>query len=114
MKTDEVYRRHLLDALAQIAEYTHGLDEEAFRTDSMRRDAVVRQLMIVGEAAGRLSAAFRASHADLPWQDIRGMRNRLVHDYINVNWNLVWDTVQHDLPNLRARLGLLNAEGNSA
>lgn len=105
MKSDEVYRGHILDALMLIAKYTAELNEAAFREDSMRRDAVVRQLLIVGEAARRLSGDFRARYATIPWADIVGMRNRLVHDYINVDWNLVWDTVRHDVPFLRAQLG---------
>jgi uncharacterized protein with HEPN domain len=105
MKSDEVYRAHILDALALIREYVGGLDKTSFVGDSLRRDAVVRQLMIVGEAARRLSAEFRARYPDIPWADIVGMRNRLVHDYINVDWDLVWDTVHYDVPFLQARLG---------
>jgi uncharacterized protein with HEPN domain len=95
-----------LDALALIREYVGGLDKTHFIGDSLRRDAVVRQLLIVGKAARHLSAEFRTQHPAMPWADIIGMRNRLVHDYINVDWELVWETVHYDVPFLQAQLSL--------
>lgn len=89
MKSDEVYRAHILDAIATIESYVEGVNLDSFLADSMRRDAVVRQLLIIGEASARLSDAFLARYPEVPWPQMRGMRNRLVHDYINVNWELV-------------------------
>lgn len=95
-----------LDALALIRECVGGLDKTHFIGDSLQRDAVVRQLLIVGEAARHLSAEFRTQHPVMPWADIIGMRNRLVHDYINVDWELAWETVHYDVPFLQAQLSL--------
>lgn len=104
MKTDTVYAGHILDAIAQIEAYTQGMEAAAFATDRLRQDAVMRQLEIIGEAARRLSEAFKAQHATVPWRAVIGMRNRLAHDYIHVDVQIVWEVVQYDLPVLRAAL----------
>ena len=68
------------------------------------QDAVVRQLLIIGEAARHLSAGFKQQHASIPWRKITGMRDKLVHDYLGVDLPVVWHTVSIDLPDLEAKL----------
>lgn len=70
----------------------------------MAQDAVIRPLEIIGEAANRLPDHFTRKHSDIPWAQIIGMRNFLIHDYGRVNLELVWDTIQTDLPELKAKL----------
>ena len=70
----------------------------------MMQDAVVRQLEIIGEASRQLSDDFREQHDDVPWRAIIGMRNRIAHDYLNIDLDVVWDVVQHDLPDLKRRV----------
>ncbi len=88
----------------QIQSYMQGLGEAEFRSNPMVQDAVLRQLMVIGEAAGRLTPEFRLQHPELPWTKITGMRNRLIHDYGHVDFGIVWDAVQHDLPVLITNL----------
>lgn len=81
-------------------QHVAALDESAFRASPLHQDAVVRALMVVGEAAYRMTPAFRAMRPDLPWQDVIRMRHKLVHDYGEVSVTIVWQTVRDDLPPL--------------
>lgn len=105
MKPDErVYLRHILDAIAKAESYIQGLDEPAFGGNSLVQDAVIRQLEIIGEAARHVSPAFRSRHPLVPWDDIAGMRDKLIHDYFGVDLSRVWLTATEDLPVLKADL----------
>jgi uncharacterized protein with HEPN domain len=103
MKRDEsVYLRHVLDAIAKIELYLQGIDEEAFLQQTLIQDGVIRQLEIIGEAVKRLSSGLRGNQPQIPWQDIAGMRDKLIHDYFGVDIEKVWLTAKDDLPMLKA------------
>lgn len=104
MKSDAVYLHHVLDALRQIEDYMDGISLDVFLSDRMRQDAVVRQREIIGEACRQLSDALRARHPDVPWRAIIGMRNRIAHDYLNIDLHVIWDVVQVDLPSLKTSI----------
>lgn len=80
------------------------MDEASFVADTRTQDAVIKNLTVSGEAAGRVSDAFRQAHPALPWRQMRGMRNILVHHYFGVNVTDVWETATGDLPSLMAQL----------
>ncbi len=80
---DNLYLNHILDAIGRIEGYVAGLDLPAF-LDPLRQDGVVRQLGIIGEAVKRLSTELRDATPDVPWRDIAGMLDRLIHDYMGV------------------------------
>jgi uncharacterized protein with HEPN domain len=98
---DAVYLRHILDAISQIESYTAGLTYEALLEDRLVQDGVIRQLEIIGEACRYLSEDLRSHSPDLPWAQIIGLRNRLIHAYFDVNLGIIWDIVQADLPSLK-------------
>lgn len=100
MSRDLTYVLDMLIAAERIQSYMAGVDRATFEVDLMRQDAVVRRIEIIGEATRRLSLEFRAAHPDIPWQDMAGMRSRLIHNYDEVSLNLVWDVIQHDIPAL--------------
>lgn len=75
MNSDRVYIQHILDAIEKIERYVDGISLTSFTEDEMRVDAVVRELEIIGEASNNLTEDFRSAHADVPWQQVRGMRN---------------------------------------
>jgi len=104
MKSDLVYLHHIRDAIAQIEEYVKGKSVAAFRRDRLLQDGVIRQLSIIGEAARHVSVGLQQSNSDVPWSDVIGMRNLLSHDYIEVDVDEVWKTVQDDLPILRDQI----------
>ncbi len=93
MKDDRVYLAHIRDAIRQIREYTAG-GQSVFLGDRKTQDAVVRNLEIIGEAVKQLSSGFRSEHQNVPWKRISGMRDRLIHNYFGVDWNLVWEVVE--------------------
>ena len=78
-RDDSVYLRHILDAIAKVEVYLCGKDETTFSQDTLLQDGVIRQIEIIGEATRRLSQELRARYEHLPWQDIVGMRNKLIH-----------------------------------
>lgn len=104
MKEDEVYLRHIRDAIDQIGEYTSDVDREEFQESSMVQDAVVRQIEIIGEAAKQLSSETIEEYSSVPWADIAGMRDKLIHNYFGVDIEQVWQTVQSDIPELKEKL----------
>jgi len=103
-RDDAVYLRHILDAIAKIEEYLGGMDRAAFQTTTMAQDAVIRQLEIIGEATKRLSEGLRTANPGVPWQDISGMRDKLIHDYMGVDVETVWLTVRENLPSFKTQV----------
>lgn len=108
MSRDELYLRHILDAIEAIRGYVEA-GEQAFRRDVMRQDAVLRRLAVVGEAVKLLSAQSLAAEAQVPWRRIAGMRDRLIHGYSNVDLDIVWRVTQVELPPLEAAVRRLLA-----
>lgn len=101
MKDDRTYLRHILDAIAKIQQYRGECSATELLHDDMRIDAIICELMIIGEAAVHLSSSFKTSHPDIPYADIVGMRNRLIHEYFGVDTDAVLKTCEEDLPGLR-------------
>ncbi len=91
-------------AAADALAFTEGLDAAAFAESRLHRNAVIRSLEIIGEAAGKISPAFRNAHPEIPWREITGMRHRLIHGYGEVRLDVVWAVVQDRLPSLIATL----------
>jgi uncharacterized protein with HEPN domain len=97
----------MLQASQKVIEYARGLNEEQFQASGLHQDAILRQLTIGGEAAKRVSAEFRVSHPEIPWRQVAGFRDVVVHDYSRVDLQEVWRIVQEDLPALVALLEAL-------
>ncbi len=94
----------------RIHRHTAGMSLEDFLSSELVQDAVIRNVAIIGEAASRLSDATTEAHPEIPWRNIAGMRNRLVHDYNGVNLKLVWNTIQNVMPGFLAAVQVILAE----
>jgi uncharacterized protein with HEPN domain len=96
------YLQHILDAIERIESYLADSDEQTFAQSFMAQDAVIRNLEIIGEAAINIRSLDAATAGKYPeWDQICGMRNRLIHGYFDINLEVVWRTVQNDLPKFR-------------
>lgn len=95
----------IVDSARLAREYVAGLTLEQFQRDSLHQDAVCRRLLVIGEAVRRLPEVVREQFPSLPWGQIVGLRNVLVHQYDEVDWSTVWVILQRDLPVLIAELG---------
>ena len=106
-KDDTVYLKHMKDAIDKIIRYAGALNRNEFLKDELVQDAVIRQIEIVGEASKRLSPGFKDTHPEIPWKDIVGMRNKLIHDYMGVDIDAVWDTIEKDIVFLKRQIEAL-------
>jgi uncharacterized protein with HEPN domain len=88
----------ILQAMNRVEEYVRGFSYDDFLDDGKTVDAVIRNLLVVGEAAGKVPKAVRTRHPEIPWSNMTGMRNILVHDYFGIDLTIVWRIVTKNLP----------------
>ncbi|MCH8832561.1 MAG: DUF86 domain-containing protein [Chloroflexi bacterium] len=113
MRPQRPYRDYLHDILQatdEILAFVEDLDFQAFRSDRRTNLAVIRALEIIGEAARHIPANERRRHSQVPWQDMVAMRNKLIHQYFGVDLEVLWRTVQEDLPPLQNAIRRVLAE----
>ncbi|MBI3032063.1 DUF86 domain-containing protein [Candidatus Woesearchaeota archaeon] len=103
-KDDLVFLGHMLELIDKVESFSEGLSRQDFDKDELRQYAIVRAIEIIGEAAKNLSSSFTSQHSSIPWKDIIGMRDKLIHHYFGVDLKAVWDTMNNDLPDLKKKL----------
>jgi uncharacterized protein with HEPN domain len=99
-RNDTVYILHAIDAAEKAVEISGRIERDDLYSDEVYGLALVRLLEIVGEAANLVSVEFKEKHPGIPWKHMVSMRNRLIHGYFDINYDIVWDTVKSDLPSL--------------
>jgi len=106
-KNDSVYLGHAVDSISKIQSYLEEMSYDEFVASDITIDAVVRNLEIIGEAMNNVNASLFEEHKVIPIEDIISMRNRLIHEYFGVKVDVVWDTCQKDLPQLKEIIAAL-------
>lgn len=107
MKNQKIIRK-IINYIESILKYTNNVDYEGFRNNSMMVEACVFNLSQIGELVNKLDKEYISKYSEIPWFKMRGLRNRIVHDYEGVNLNLIWEIIDMDIKILREQLLELN------
>jgi len=113
-KSHEIYLRHIHDEIEFLQSLPRIPDGTSLRSDPVQSRAVVRSLEIIGEAASKIDADFRAKHDTIPWRRIIALRNRLIHDYMGINFNIVVNVLHNEIPRLAEQLESLHGGGEQS
>ena len=108
-RNPEVLLADILNAMEKISRYTTGIDHAEFLIDDKTIDAVARNIGIIGEVASQLPDDFKNANPGIPWSQVKGMRNRIIHDYFGLDLEILWEVIQHDLPDLESRVREITA-----
>jgi uncharacterized protein with HEPN domain len=100
MRRDDAYLLDILIAARKALKFVKGLDRNEFEDNELIQNAVMRPLEIIGEGSAKISTDFRKAHSEIPWREMVGLRNRLIHEYFRIDFGAVWDTIHKDLPKL--------------
>lgn len=103
-RRDKDYLGDILEAMDRIIAYTTSLSYEQFMADTRTQDAVLRNIEIIGEAAKTLSATLKKAHRDILWRDMAGMRDKVIHHYFGLNYDIVWNVAQRQIPQLLPKI----------
>ena len=101
---DKVILSKITKYIQDVFAYTSGMDFQQFMADAKTTAATAFAIGQMGELANSISDELRMAHADIPWKGLRGMRNKIIHDYENVDFTMLWQTIIEDLPNLHEQL----------
>ena len=111
MRPEKLYLTDILEAAEAVEKFCKGITYIQFEGDDMRRSAVLQKLIVIGEAAGRLTKEFTDRYPDVPWVDIIAFRNIAVHEYFVMKWDIVWLTAAEEVPALRRQIDeIMNKE----
>jgi uncharacterized protein with HEPN domain len=104
MKADKEFLRHILDEINFVLRETRGLAFRDFMKNETLTRACTRSLEIIGEAVKNLSPKFRKRYKEVEWKKLAGMRDKIIHFYFGVNWDIVWDVIKNHLPELKSHI----------
>lgn len=104
------YLKDLVEALERIDRYTKSMTFQVFSKDERTIDAVIRNIIVIGEAVNKIPETVIDSNPEIPWSSIRGLRNLVVHEYLNIDLSILWETIQQDLIVLLPEMARLKSE----
>ena len=99
-----IFINHILESISLIEDFSKGLTKEKMIDDKLRQNAIIRQIEIVGEAVKNLPKDFVAEHPAVNWKDIAGMRDKIIHQYFDINFDIVWGVLKEDIPTLKGQI----------
>ena len=103
-KDPKEFLKHIKDECSYLIAVSHNLEFNVFLEDETLKRAIVRSLEIIGEATKKIPADFKVKWSNIQWKNMAGMRDRLIHDYIGVNYNIVWDVVTNKIPSISVQI----------
>lgn len=104
MKHERAFLRHIFDEITFLIKQTEGMEFEEFIKNEVLKRACSRSLEIVGEAVKNLPSDFRKQYKEIEWKKIAGLRDKMIHGYFGVNWDIVWDVVRNQIPKLKEQV----------
>jgi len=105
MKKDpKIFIEHILESIEEIEKYSLHATQETFSKMTMMQDAIIRRIEIIGEATKKLPKPFKGKYPKMPWKEMAGMRDILIHEYFGVNIATVWRTIKKDIPKLKKQI----------
>lgn len=109
-RTPELLVEDIIDSISKINKYVAGIDYQKFVNDDRTVDAVIRNFEIIGEASWRLPPEFKSKHSNIDWEKLRGFRNRIVHDYFGIDYEIVWNIISNTLPEFEDSIKIILEE----
>jgi len=103
-RNNQLLLKDIIEAVNNIEEYLSGYSEDDFYRDRKTKDAVVRNLEIIGEASRQITNEFKALHPDIEWREAADLRNKIIHDYAGVDYVLLWEIIQLDIPGIKQKI----------
>lgn len=103
-KNPKIFIRHILESIAEIEKNAKNKPKRKFLSSITTQDAIIRRLEIIGEAVKNLPTSIKRNHPDIPWKNIAGTRDILIHEYFGVDLNVVWDVIKNDIPKLKKQI----------
>lgn len=94
----------ILESVKRINDYTKDVSFQKLLKNTMIQDAVIRNMEIIGEAVKNIPGEFKKKHSEIEWKKIAGMRDKIIHFYFGVNWEIVWDVIRNKLPDLKRKI----------
>lgn len=104
MKRSLMYLTDILESMERIEKYIQGVDYETFQSNQMLTDAVIRNLEVIGEAARNVSDEIRKKYTEIPWRNMIGLRNILIHHYFGIDESIVWEVIKTNLPEAKPHI----------
>ena len=103
-KEPAIFLKHIIESIELIEEFSKELTIDELAENQLKQSAIIRQIEIIGEAAKNLPKEFAENYNDIPWKDIVGMRDKIIHQYFNIDSNIIWDVLEIDLPELKQKI----------
>lgn len=101
MRDSKLYLKDILEAITSIERFVRGIDFKKFKKDDMRLNAVIRKFEIIGEATKNIPEEIKHKYYTIPWKEMSGLRDRLIHFYFGIKYELVWETIKKDIPKVK-------------
>ena len=109
-RDDSVFVMHILDSIKAIGEFSKNISRKDLESNRLKQSAIVREIEIIGEASKNISEEFKKRHKEIPWREISGTRDKIIHHYFGLNLDMIWEIVTEDLPDLKNKLNKIKFE----